>query len=90
MADKAVECGYCGGRAVKTGAGHVHADAGDRVRVGGPGDLVSARHNRAGTPILPVDLVDSGAVDSDGVGADYDPEAVYADAAEYMREVYGL
>lgn len=53
------ECGYCGGRAVKGDLGYVHAEDGDRVKPGGPGDFVSAGHNRAGTRINPVDLVDA-------------------------------
>lgn len=52
------ECGYCGDAAVKADFGYVHATDGDRVTVS-PGDMVSARHNRAGTPILAVDLVDA-------------------------------
>lgn len=56
------ECGYCGGRAVpaEDQPGWVHEAAGDRVRVGGPGDFVSARHNAAGTRVLSVDLVPAG------------------------------
>jgi len=53
-------CGYCGGGAepAESGIGYVHADTADRVRPGGPGDLVSARHNEAGTPVLACDLVE--------------------------------
>lgn len=55
------ECGYCGDAAVYNAEAMrwEHATDGDRVRVGGPGDLVSARHNRAGTQVLTVDLVDA-------------------------------
>ena len=58
--DGKFECGYCGGRAVWDGTklAHVHVDAGDRVKVSGPGDFVSAAHNRARTTINPVDLVE--------------------------------
>lgn len=60
MEHRDMECGYCGGRAVwsEQALRYVHADAGQRVRAGGPGDFVSGRHNEAGTVILPVDLVD--------------------------------
>jgi hypothetical protein len=58
-ANEKLECGFCGGRAVKADIGYVHAEDGDRVKVGGPGDFVSAGHNRAGTRINPVDLIDA-------------------------------
>jgi hypothetical protein len=51
-----MECGYCGGEVIRTDEGYVHADDGDRVRVSGPGDYVTARHNRAGTKVLTVDI----------------------------------
>lgn len=55
-------CGYCGGEAVpgdKPGAWVVHATDGERIPVGSisPGNTVSARHNYAGTPIFPEDLI---------------------------------
>lgn len=52
-------CGYCLGRAVwvQGALRWEHADAGERVRVCGPGDFVSARHNQAGTQVLSADLV---------------------------------
>lgn len=64
-----MECGYCGGRAVRavdfeprdyevSAQSWVHADSGERVRNVGPGDMVSGRHNRAGTKILALDLVE--------------------------------
>lgn len=60
-ADDAYQCGFCGGSAVYSTerSRWEHADAGDRVKVGGPGDFVSARHNEAGTQILTVDLVEA-------------------------------
>ncbi len=59
-AGAAKRCGFCGGVAVWDQArlAWVHADAGARVRPGGPGDFVSARHNEAGSVVLTVDLVD--------------------------------
>lgn len=50
-------CGYCGGAATPgdTPGSYVHAFDGERV-TGNPGDYVTGRHNRAGTPILPGDL----------------------------------
>lgn len=57
------ECGFCGGRAMydETKLRYVHADAGDRVKVSGPGDFVSGAHNRARTTINPADLVEADA-----------------------------
>jgi hypothetical protein len=56
------ECGYCGGAAVDNpdGPGMVHAEDGVRIASISSGDFVSAAHNRAGTRINPVDLVESG------------------------------
>lgn len=55
-------CGYCDGKVTENPPGvlphYVHADDGDRVAQGGPGDFVSHRHNLAGTPVNPVDLID--------------------------------
>lgn len=63
-------CGYCGGRAVRAVdfeprdydvAAHawVHADAGERITDISRGDMVSARHNVAGSQILAADVVDA-------------------------------
>jgi hypothetical protein len=58
------ECGYCGGvaRWEQTVGSYVHADQGPRIGTVSPGDHVSARHNRAGTPILPCDLEEAESV----------------------------
>lgn len=55
-----MECGFCGGRAVwhEDTLAWEHADDGERVRVGNPGDFVSAGHNRKGTRVNPADLVE--------------------------------
>lgn len=50
-------CGYCGGSAVPGEIGYVHGDDTVTPAVGGPGDMVTARH-RPGTAVLAVDLVD--------------------------------
>lgn len=52
-------CGYCDGDVVKAAIGHEHATDGNRVTAG-PGDFVSARHNRAGTRVNPMDVVEVG------------------------------
>lgn len=54
-------CGYCNGAVIDNpdGPGYVHADSGDRVKPNGPGDLVSGLHNRAGTRVNPVDIVEA-------------------------------
>lgn len=55
-------CGYCGGKAIRSpdmrDSFYVHAEDGARIKNIQPGDLVSARHNRAGSRVLAVDLVD--------------------------------
>jgi hypothetical protein len=57
----ALVCGYCGGPVVQDESDAefaVHATSGDRVRRSGPGDYVSERHNRAGSAVLAVDVID--------------------------------
>lgn len=51
-------CGYCGGNAVFSpeNVQWQHADSGERVKADSPGDMISARHNREGSVILPVDI----------------------------------
>jgi hypothetical protein len=63
LSDERYVCGYCLGPAEKAEIGYVHATDGDRVSVGGLGDMVSAAHNRAGTRINPVDLVEADEVE---------------------------
>lgn len=60
-------CGFCGGDAIpdEEDMGYMHAEPGDRVRVGVSGDYVSARHNRAGTAVLACDLVSRKEWDAD-------------------------
>lgn len=70
-------CGYCGGDAVESSLAGipvmVHATDGERVANIGPGDFVSARHNRAGTPIMSYDLVKADEADQ------YAPQTTPAD-----------
>lgn len=52
-------CGYCLGRVTfdRDRMAWVHVDSGDRVTPNGPGDMVSAAHNRAGTRVNVVDVI---------------------------------
>lgn len=55
-----VSCGYCDGTALpdpdRPGR-YVHAADGYRVGPATPGDYVTDRHNRAGTPVDPADVI---------------------------------
>lgn len=62
--DHGLSCGYCDGLIhydPDTDA-YVHSYDGARVTPGGPGDRVSARHNRAGGVVHPSDIVGAGCV----------------------------
>lgn len=53
-------CRYCEGRLTRNEQGApvlVHAEDGDRIPPGGPGDLVTGLHNRAGRPVQPADVI---------------------------------
>lgn len=56
--DARLYCGYCHGAVAYDQECLIfrHVDAGDRVTPGVAGDYVSAAHNRAGTPVNPVDV----------------------------------
>lgn len=55
-----MQCGYCLGEVIPDPATlrMVHKDTAQRVTRNGPGDKVSTRHNRAGSVVLAVDLVE--------------------------------
>lgn len=54
-------CGYCLDAVARDDDARrwVHTTDAPRVAPNGPGDLVSDAHNRAGTYVNPVDIVDS-------------------------------
>jgi hypothetical protein len=68
-----MKCGFCGGRVIRDedNWAWMHAQPGERVRVA-PGDYVSAEHNRAGTTVLNVDVIEDGGepLVSEGWGRD--------------------
>lgn len=65
-------CGYCLGDVVfnESTIRWEHAEDGERIPVITPGDMVSAAHNRAGTPVNPSD-VETEPIDDEGWN-DYD------------------
>lgn len=58
MSDTEFYCGYCGGDVIYSteNVQYQHVDSGERITGITPGDYISARHNRAGTAVLAVDV----------------------------------
>lgn len=85
-------CGYCFGIVIDNpnGPGFVHESDGQRVAVSGPGDFVSAAHNRAGSRVNPVDIIETVTdVTVEREGSRYEGQLVMSDEHEVVVLVTG-
>lgn len=78
-------CGYCGGDVIYSpeNAQYEHTDSGERITGITPGDFISARHNRAGTAVLAVDVQRDDERDAEAFSQDLLTDPI-ADSGGYL------